>query len=120
MPCHGLCGGVACEPCAIVQGSSRKSTSPFRAHDYPRKPRSRAGKNRMLLSSANAALTQMPTRRNGNAMSHTNGNKTSTANASGHEKTNKMHQIAMRARNFTRFSFLCRPTSDELGRIYLK
>jgi hypothetical protein len=65
-----------------------------------------AGKKRMLFTSANMAPTQMPTKRNGNAMSHTSGNKTNTANATGHDRTNKTHQTTMSARSFTQRSFL--------------
>ncbi len=46
----------------------------------------------MLLSNANTAPTPMPTRRNGSARSQTRGHKIRTANASGHDRTNKMHQ----------------------------
>jgi hypothetical protein len=53
------------------------------------------------LTRASMAATEMPTSRNGNAMSHTSGNKTNNVNASGQDKTNKTHQITRRARSFT-------------------
>jgi hypothetical protein len=44
--------------------------------------------------------------RNGSATSHTSGARTSTASATGHDKTSKMHQRTRRTRNLT-FARLC-------------
>src|SRR6266567_1241459 len=69
----------------------------------------------MLLSNANTAPTQMPTKRNGSEMSQTRGAKTRTANATGHERTNKMHQIMKMPRNFT-LRLLCATQRAKLTR----